>query len=98
MRIVSILVLACGILSLPGEICAGEYRDLFNGKDLDGWVVEGPKQDKEGNANWSVRDKTIVCLGKGFGFLRYDQQQFGNFALRVEYRFSAPPAKTNRRG
>ena len=76
---------------------AGEYRDLFNGKNLDGWIVEGPTKDKEGKPMWSVADGTIVCLGKGFGFLRYDKQQFGDFALRVEYRF-APPSKTNPRG
>lgn len=96
MKTAGILLFSCSLLTLPGKVYAGEYRDLFNGKDLDGWVVEGPKEDKEGNANWSVRDKTIVCLGKGFGFLRYDRQQFGDFALRVEYRF-APPVK-NRRG
>jgi len=76
---------------------AGDYRDLFNGKDLDGWVVEGPAADKQGNPNWSVQDGMIVCRGKGFGFLRYDREQFGDFTLRVEYRF-APPSKTNPRG
>lgn len=72
------------------------YRDLFNGKDLDGWMVEGPKADKEGNALWSVQDGLIVCLGKGYGFLRHERQ-FRDFALCVEYRF-APQSKTNPRG
>jgi hypothetical protein len=66
------VLIACGLL---GTICAagaGEYRDLFNGKDLDGWVVEGPKENKQGLANWTVKDGTIICRGAGFGFLRYD--------------------------
>jgi hypothetical protein len=93
----SFLIVACTLLALTGAAAAGDYRDLFNGKDLDGWVVEGPRQDKQGNVNWSIQDGIIVCRGGGFGFLRYERQQFGDFALSVEYRF-APPTKTNRRG
>lgn len=73
---------------------ADGYRDLFNGTDLDGWVVEGPKAGKDGVPIWSVEDGRIVCSGKTYGFLRYDKQPFGDFALRVEYRFEAPPAGT----
>jgi len=77
-----------------------EYRDLFTGKDLDGWVVDGPAKDKQGLDIWTVRDGMIHCLGKAFGFLRYDRQQFGDFAFRVEYRFAMPPpnAKPNQKG
>lgn len=78
----------------PGVAADGEYRDLFNGKDLAGWLVEGPKTDKQGNTMWTVRDGSIVCLGKGFGFLRYEKEQFGDFAMRVEYRF-APNQRGN---
>lgn len=73
------------------------FRDLFDGKGLDGWVVEGPDKDKDGKPMWSVDDGRIVCLGKGFGFLRYDRKEFGDFTLRVEYRF-APKAKDNPQG
>src|SRR5581483_1005435 len=82
------------LLALAASALADEYRDLFNGKDLDGWTVEGPRADKQGNTMWTVRDGNIVCLGKGFGFLRYDREKFGNFALRIEYRF-APNQKGN---
>jgi hypothetical protein len=85
----------CPVVLLLAAATAGGagqgYRDLFNGKDLDGWVIEGPKQDKQGLPMWSVKDGNILCLGKGFGFLRHDRQQFGDFALRVEYRFGPPP-------
>jgi hypothetical protein len=96
MKVRHILLIAIGLIVTARGTYAAEDRDLFNGKDLDGWVVEGPKEDKQGNANWTVQDGTIVCRGAGFGFLRYDRQQFADFALRVEYRF-APPVK-NRRG
>ncbi len=73
------------------------FRDLFDGKSLEGWVVEGPAKDKEGQAMWSVEDGRIVCLGEGFGFLRYDRQEFGDFTLRVEYRFE-PASKGKPKG
>ena len=62
---------------------------LFDGKSLDGWVIDGPKEvkDKAGTVtpNWQVRDGFIVG-GGSFGFLRYDKKQFADFALHVEYR------------
>jgi uncharacterized protein YlaI len=68
-----------------------EARELFNGKDLDGWVVEErPYKDKSGKntPNWSVRDGLLTCEGKTFGFLRYEKQEFADFALHVECRLS----------
>jgi hypothetical protein len=76
---------------------ADEFRDLFDGKSLDGWVVDGPKVDKAGKPVWAVRDGMIVGSGTIFGFLRYDRQKFGDFALRVEYRF-APATTAKDRG
>ncbi len=81
------LALLALLLSLASSVNAEEFRDLFNGKSLDGWVVEGPAKDKTGRTMWSVSDGKIACLGEGFGFLRYDRQEFGDFTFRVEYRF-----------
>jgi hypothetical protein len=76
------------LLTLAPATRAGEFRDLFDGKSLDGWVVEGPAKDKAGRMMWSVEEGRIVCLGEGFGFLRYDRREFSDFTLRVEYRFT----------
>jgi len=69
-----------------------ESIELFNGKDLSGWVVEGPKdyKDKDGRLlpMWMVQDGIITCAGRAFGFLRYEKQQFADFALHVEYRMA----------
>jgi hypothetical protein len=78
------------VLAAAAPARAEDFRDLFNGKDLDGWVVDGPKKDRQGHPIWSVRDGRIVGLGKAYGFLRYDREQFGDFVLRVEYRFPEP--------
>ncbi len=55
-------------LAAPAE--TDEFRDLFDGQSLDGWVAEGPVKDKAGRMMWSVNDGRIACLGEGFGFLR----------------------------
>src|SRR5271170_6942846 len=71
----------------------GEWTDLFNGKDLTGWVVDGPKEYKDkadGNKVkplWLVDDKMIRTAGAAFGFLRYGRQ-FSDFLLYVEYRMT----------
>jgi hypothetical protein len=79
------------LLTLTPAASADDFRDLFDGKGLDGWVVEGPARDKAGRMMWSVEDGRIVCLGEGFGFLRYDRREFGDFTFRVEYRFIPAP-------
>jgi hypothetical protein len=79
------------LLTLAPAARAGEFRDLFDGKSLDGWVVEGREKDQAGRMLWSVSDGQIACLGAGFGFLRYDRQEFSDFTLRVEYRFIPAP-------
>jgi Domain of Unknown Function (DUF1080) len=79
------------LVTLTPATSADDFRDLFDGKSLDGWVVEGPARDQTGRMMWSVEDGRIVCLGEGFGFLRYDSREFGDFALRVEYRFTPTP-------
>jgi hypothetical protein len=79
------------LLTLASAAGAGEFRELFDGKSLDGWVVEGPAKTKTGRSMWSVSDGRIACLGEGFGFLRYDRREFSDFTLRVEYRFVPTP-------
>ena len=66
--------------------------EIFNGKDLDGWVAEGAKdyKDQDGKLRpvWTVRDRFLHCAGKGYGFLRYDKREFADFVLHVEYRMA----------
>ncbi|MEX2185213.1 MAG: DUF1080 domain-containing protein [Pirellulales bacterium] len=62
----------------------------FNGKDLSGWVVEGTaKAEKDGQAvpNWYVDNGEIHCVGKGFGFLRYDKS-YADFRFSLEYKLA----------
>ena len=60
------------------------YRDLFNGKDLTGWVNVNTDPD-----TWSVRDGMIVCKGKPIGVMRSDRE-YENFMLHIEWRHMEP--------
>jgi hypothetical protein len=81
-----------GMLSASSSLRADDFRPLFNGKDLTGWVVDGPAvyKDKDGQVlpMWAVRDGVLTCAGRKFGFLRYKEGQFSDFILHVEYRMS----------
>ena len=51
---------------------------LFNGHDLDGWVIEN-------NGAFSVKDGRIV-VNRGTGWLR-SQESYGDFVLEMDFRF-----------
>lgn len=59
-----------------------EMRPMFDGKTLDGWVIEGNKAA----GIWNVtKDGALHCKGKGFGFLRYDKK-LCDFEIALEYK------------
>lgn len=57
-----------------------QFRPLFNGTDLTGWVNVNTAPD-----TWSVRDSMIVCSGHPIGVMRSDRQ-YENFLLHIEWR------------
>ncbi len=61
-----------------------QYRDLFNGKDLTGWIDVNTSPD-----TWSVRDGLLVCRGQPIGVMRSDRQ-YENFLLHIEWRHLEP--------
>jgi len=67
---------------LPGSGGAEDvpqWRDLFNGKDLAGWVNVNTKPE-----TWSVKDGLLVCSGHPIGVMRSDRQ-YENFILHIEW-------------
>jgi len=56
------------------------FHDLFNGKDLSGWVDVNTSPE-----TWSVRDGMLICTGKPIGVLR-TKRQYENFVLQIEWR------------
>lgn len=66
------------------------FIEPFNGKNFDGWVVEGAKTYKAGDKEqpvWSIKEGMIQCARnpRGFGFLRYEEE-LADFELKLEYR------------
>ena len=57
-----------------------QFRELFNGKDLSGWVNVNTAKD-----TWSVRDGLLVCTGHPIGVMRTDRQ-YENFIMHIEWR------------
>ncbi len=57
-----------------------QFRDLFNGKDLAGWIDVNTSDE-----TWSVRDGMLICTGKPIGVMRTDRQ-YENFVMDVEWR------------
>lgn len=55
------------------------FRQLFNGKDLTGWVNVNTDKD-----TWRVQDGDLVCSGKPIGVMRSDRQ-YENFVLHIEW-------------
>ncbi|NLT69339.1 MAG: DUF1080 domain-containing protein [Verrucomicrobiaceae bacterium] len=64
---------------LPAED-APAFRDLFNGKDLAGWVDVNTSPE-----TWSVKDGLLVCKGTPIGVMR-SERQYEYFILHIEWR------------
>ncbi|MBL7648521.1 MAG: DUF1080 domain-containing protein [Candidatus Hydrogenedentes bacterium] len=63
---------------------AGAFVDLFNGKDLTGWVDVNTSPE-----TWRVEDGLLICTGLPIGVMR-SEKQYENFILHVEWRHMEP--------
>ena len=63
---------------------ADDFRPLFNGKDLAGWVPVNVAPE-----TFTARDGLIVSTGKPTGVLRTDRP-YENFVLELEWRHMQP--------
>ncbi len=57
-----------------------EFRELFNGRDLAGWVNVNTADD-----TWRVKDGVLICSGRPIGVMR-SEKQYENFILHIEWR------------
>jgi hypothetical protein len=77
-----LLLVAGGSQVVGGPV--PEFRDLFNGKDLSGWVNVNTAPD-----TWSVRDGLLFCTGHPIGVMR-TKDQYENFVLHLEWMHMEP--------
>ncbi len=76
--LIVILTLSTLFYSSKGE--NDEFKSLFNGNDLNGWVNVNCAPE-----TWTVKDGMIICTGFPTGVLR-TERQYQNFILEVEWR------------
>lgn len=68
----------------------GTPVELFNGKDLSGWVPFLPDKGADPAKVWSVKDGVLRCEGTPVGYIR-TEARYEDFVLELEWRFD--PAK-----
>jgi hypothetical protein len=85
-RVAVINLLALMLLAAGGTpaVDLPVYRDLFNGKDLTGWVNINTAED-----TWKYENGMLVCSGHPTGVLR-SLRQYENFVLHVEWMHTEP--------
>ncbi len=66
--------------STPPRRKPGKPIDLFNGKDVSGWLCQDPRRPM----GWFVKDGILMNEGKGANNI-YTQQKFNDFKLEVEF-------------
>lgn len=58
-----------------------EFKPIFNGKDLSGFVDVNTSQE-----TWRVEEGLLICTGHPIGVMR-TEKQYENFILDIEWRF-----------
>jgi 3-keto-disaccharide hydrolase len=66
------------------KVAVPQFRNLFNGKDLKGWVNVNTAPD-----TWHVRGGMIICSGHPNGVMR-TEKEYENYILHVEWMHMEP--------
>ena len=84
----TLFLFAALTLALTAGSCCGEPKtELFNGRDLTGWVcVTDPESGADVRETFSVRDGSIRIAGHPFGYMR-TEEAYGDYRLHVEWRW-----------
>src|SRR5215470_1672242 len=83
-QIAAVLFSAAIFLGGSASQTVPQFRDLFNGKDLTGWVNVNTDPD-----TWHVKDGMIICSGHPNGVMR-TEKEYENFILHVEWMHMEP--------
>ncbi len=71
---------ACLTLFVSNLRAEGDAKQLFNGKDKEGWAMTGPGEFK-------VENGELVTYG-GMGMLWYTKEKFGNCEIKVVFKMT----------
>ena len=83
--VTSLIGLAISVVAgqMGGEPLA-EFRDLFDGKHLNGWINVNTSAD-----TFRVKSGVLVCSGHPIGVMR-TAKQYENFVLHIEWMHIEP--------
>jgi hypothetical protein len=97
------LTILAGLLGLLASASAADdadFKPLFNGKNLDGWVPvlrgkdANPDKTLDPKKTWKVEEETIICSGTPNGYIRTDKM-YENYVLKLEWRYARPATLQN---
>ena len=87
-----IVALSLSVLLLAS--CGERQTQLFNGKDLSGWVLHvNPESEVPATDVFGVQDGVITIAGEPFGYMM-TEQSFGDYKLHVEWRWVGEPSNS----
>lgn len=98
---VAVVLVLTSTMSMGADAKSGEWIQLFNGKNLDGWIpkIRHHKAGENFGNTFRVEDGVIKVgydkydeFGQRFGHLFY-KDSFSHYRLRVEYRFIGEQVK-----
>ena len=72
------ILLTCILTGFGGHFLLAQKMKLFNGQDLDGWIIEN-------NGQFSV-ENGLLKINRGTGWLR-SQEEFDDFEMIMKFRF-----------
>ena len=75
-----ILILFAGFFTLATQAQDNGYKSIFNGKNLDGWVVHGTEK-------WYVQDGLLICESgpdEQYGYLS-TKKDYYNFEMTADF-------------
>src|SRR3989442_12479076 len=82
MRLVGVVVAFAGTHAMVTS--APQFMDLFNGKNLKGWVNVNTAED-----TWRVKNGVLICSGHPIGVMR-SEKPYENFVLHIEWMHIEP--------
>jgi hypothetical protein len=87
------LMILSAALSLGLLSCASEKESLFNGKNLDGWIIYVEDPEIVPEEFFYVKDGCIETPGVPMGYLR-TEKTYSNYHLHLEWRYPDEPTNS----
>ncbi|WP_341228601.1 DUF1080 domain-containing protein [uncultured Arcticibacterium sp.] len=77
------IALSLALLVSFSELSAQKLKKIFNGKNLDGWVIPQPNND-----NWTVSDGILMVTSDETrkGGILWTEKDYEDFIVEVEYK------------